>query len=119
VKTDTFFAAAAEAAGFTTGGFIAAGEATAADSEEFSATAAEPASDSMIAEISSLDCSIISFTLGENLTPAENSPVSLFMSGPLADERLAPSWSCKLGVESVSMASLFFGDLAVLSPLFP
>jgi hypothetical protein len=98
---------------------MAAGGATSAVFAEFSAAAAKPASDLMRAEISSLDCSIISFTLGENLTPAENSPASLFMSGPLADERLAPSWSCKLGVESVSMASLFFGDLAVLSPLFP
>jgi hypothetical protein len=47
-----------------------------------SAAAAEGVREAMKAAISILDCSIISLTLGENLTPKEKSLASLLMSGP-------------------------------------
>jgi hypothetical protein len=58
---------------------------------EVSATAAEDERELMKADSSILDCSIMSFTLGENFTPKENSLASLLMSGPLALEFLEPS----------------------------
>jgi hypothetical protein len=45
-----------------------------------------------------LDCSIMLFTLGENLTPEENSLVSLLISGPLEVEFLVPSSQINYGL---------------------
>jgi hypothetical protein len=61
---------------------------------DFSATATGDERELMKAESSILDFSIMSFTLGENLTPEENSPASLLTSGPFALEFLEPSSSC-------------------------
>jgi hypothetical protein len=55
------------------------------------AAAAGADKDLMNADSSTLDCSIISFTLGENFTPDQNSPASLLMSGPFAAEFLDSS----------------------------
>jgi hypothetical protein len=68
-----------------------AGTGVAASMGEFSATATEDERELMKAESSILDCSIMSFTLGENFTPEENSPASLLMSGPFALELFEPS----------------------------
>jgi hypothetical protein len=73
---------AAEMTGAATG----AGGVSVVFSTGFSAAAAEADSDAMKAEISILDCSIMSLTLGENLTPEENSPANLFISGPPVDD---------------------------------
>jgi hypothetical protein len=58
-----------------------------------SAAAAEGARELMKAAILILDCSIICFTLGENLTPEEKSPASLLMSGPFEAAFFDPSCS--------------------------
>jgi hypothetical protein len=69
----------------------AAGDVAADTSCAFSVTAADEDSVLMKADSSSLDCSIISFTQGENLTPEENSPASLLLSGPFDVVFLDPS----------------------------
>jgi hypothetical protein len=56
-----------------------------------SAATAEGAREFMKAAISIFYCSIICFTLGENLTPEEKSPASLLMSGPFEAAFLEPS----------------------------
>jgi hypothetical protein len=68
-----------------------AGTGMAASMGEVSATATEDERELMKADSSILDCSIMSFTLGENFTPEENSPASLLTSGPFALEFLEPS----------------------------
>jgi hypothetical protein len=82
-----------------------AGTDVAAIMGEFSATATEDERELMKADSSILDCSIMSFTLGENFTPEENSPASLLTSGPFALEFLEPSWSCWLRAASMSISS--------------
>jgi hypothetical protein len=68
-----------------------AGAGMAASMSEVSATASEEDRELMKADSSILDCSIMSFTLGENFTPEANSPASLLTSGPFAVEFLDPS----------------------------
>jgi hypothetical protein len=63
----------------------------AAASCENSATASDEDKDLMNADNSTLDCSIMCFTLAENFTLDENSPASLLTSSPFAAEFLDPS----------------------------
>jgi hypothetical protein len=64
---------------------------------EISATASEEDRDLMKADSSILDCSIMSFTLGENFTPEENSPASLLTSGPNAASCSGQNYECLNG----------------------